>query len=870
MLPISLKLSNFLCYREDVPVLKLQDVHVACLCGANGHGKSALLDAVTWALWGKARGQRQEQLVHQGRQEMSVELEFEARGQRYQVRRRYSKSRSQGGHSPGASSLELLARDGDGYRPITGDTISATQAHLQQLINMDYDTFVNSAFLLQGRADLFTMATPSQRKEVLGKVLGLGLYDRLEERAKLEARRLQGRLDSAAAAMEGLSQRVARRPELLEDQGLAEAELALAQEALDALEERLKMLRDQVAHLERRQEEERTLDEQAARVEGRRREAGEELSGIQARVESWQRTLEREMEIASGYRGLTDARSRVEELDAAFQQVHALEQQLAPCDQRIAVARTTLEGEVSAQERYLREELAPRAEALSKLEEALQRSDSGLADVEALDREAALLVERHQQTILDLKRLTEENARLEMEGKETRAKLELLAHNHAHGTECPLCGTLLDAEAKSRLETSYQEQIESQRESFRERADRVTDLEGQSKRLRSEAATRRGEADSARRRLDGERERLRVQVEEARDAQRRLGEAQAVLEESRKALEEGRYAVEDQAQSVVLHERIASLGYSREAHDAARQGVQELQAWEEEHRRLQEAKARLGEDEAALQRAQSRLDEAASELERLEESRHRIGRELEELPGYRERLGEVETEQRKAAQTRDTLQERRGSLAHQLEELERAEMELKQHRREHEGLLKSAGVYAELAQAFGKEGVQALLVEAATPRLEDEANRLLTRMTDGRMSLKLETQRPRRTSSTAKNRDGAEPIETLEILIADELGTRSYEMFSGGEGFRVNFALRIALSKLLAWRAGAPLPTLFIDEGFGTQDAEGRDRILDVIKSIEPDFQRILVITHMDEVKETFPLRIEVQRTPAGSTFSVL
>ena len=94
-------------------------------------------------------------------------------------------------------------------------------------------------------------------------------------------------------------------------------------------------------------------------------------------------------------------------------------------------------------------------------------------------------------------------------------------------------------------------------------------------------------------------------------------------------------------------------------------------------------------------------------------------------------------------------------------------------------------------------------------------------------------------------------------------------MFSGGEGFRVNLALRIALSKLLSWRAGAPLPTLFIDEGFGTQDAEGRDRILDVIKSIEPDFQRILVITHMDEVKETFPLRIEVQRTPAGSTFSV-
>ena len=107
------------------------------------------------------------------------------------------------------------------------------------------------------------------------------------------------------------------------------------------------------------------------------------------------------------------------------------------------------------------------------------------------------------------------------------------------------------------------------------------------------------------------------------------------------------------------------------------------------------------------------------------------------------------------------------------------------------------------------------------------------------------------------------------MLIADELGTRNYEMFSGGERFRVDFALRIALSKLLAWRAGAPLPTLFIDEGFGTQDAEGRDKILDVIKAIEDRFERILVITHMDEVKEAFPVRIEVSRTSAGSTFSL-
>ncbi|MCH8848780.1 MAG: SMC family ATPase, partial [Chloroflexi bacterium] len=185
----------------------------------------------------------------------------------------------------------------------------------------------------------------------------------------------------------------------------------------------------------------------------------------------------------------------------------------------------------------------------------------------------------------------------------------------------------------------------------------------------------------------------------------------------------------------------------------------------------------------------------------------------------------------------------------------------------HRELAQEAGIYGELALAFGKGGVQALLIEAAIPRLEDEANDLLRRMSDGAMTLKIETQRARRTGPGA---DGADAVETLDIQIADGIGTRAYEMFSGGERFRIDFAIRIALSKLLAWRAGAPLPTLFIDEGFGTQDAEGRDRILDVIRAIQDRFERILVITHMEEMKDAFPVRIEVSRTAAaGSTFTM-
>jgi len=128
------------------------------------------------------------------------------------------------------------------------------------------------------------------------------------------------------------------------------------------------------------------------------------------------------------------------------------------------------------------------------------------------------------------------------------------------------------------------------------------------------------------------------------------------------------------------------------------------------------------------------------------------------------------------------------------------------------------------------------------------------------MHVKIETQRQ------TKRGDA---IETLDINISDELGTRPYENYSGGEQFRINFAIRIALSKLLAKRAGAPLPTLVIDEGFGTQDSTGMEKLKEAINSIQDDFDKILVITHVEELREAFPTRIDVIKTAEGSTLEV-
>jgi exonuclease SbcC len=95
-------------------------------------------------------------------------------------------------------------------------------------------------------------------------------------------------------------------------------------------------------------------------------------------------------------------------------------------------------------------------------------------------------------------------------------------------------------------------------------------------------------------------------------------------------------------------------------------------------------------------------------------------------------------------------------------------------------------------------------------------------------------------------------------------------MFSGGEAFRVNFAIRLALSEILARRTGARLQTLVIDEGFGSQDTEGRQRLIEAINQVKADFAKILIITHLDELKDAFPNRIEIEKTPRGSTVRVM
>ncbi|MCK4964312.1 MAG: AAA family ATPase, partial [Dehalococcoidia bacterium] len=142
MIPIRLALRNFMCYREGE--LSFEGLHVACLCGDNGNGKSALLDAMTWALWGKARAKTDDELIHLGRTEMEVEFEFailQKGQQRYRVIRKRTKPRA---NRAGHPLLDLQIASDQGFRSIAGNSIRETEQKIIEILHMDYDTFINS------------------------------------------------------------------------------------------------------------------------------------------------------------------------------------------------------------------------------------------------------------------------------------------------------------------------------------------------------------------------------------------------------------------------------------------------------------------------------------------------------------------------------------------------------------------------------------------------------------------------------------------------------------------------------------------------------------------------------------------------------
>ncbi|MDX2106282.1 MAG: SMC family ATPase [Candidatus Melainabacteria bacterium] len=1037
----TLTLHNFMSYAHTT--LDLDSVAVACLSGSNGSGKSALLDAVTWAIWEAARSGSDE-LIRIGESEMRVEVVFDYEGRTFKIirsrQRRMSRSGGAGsskgnlefqvlesstsavpalvgaqvGLSEGEANVEVNAfapGQKRTWRSLTGASMRHTQQAICQLLRMDFDTFVNSAYLKQGRGDEFTTRQPAERKQVLSEILGLSYFDRMQEASRQKAKELKMRLEF----MEGELIKIDELEERLKE---TDQQKLVAQEELDSTLKEWQSLDQSRSDIKNKMEQQRFKAERSRLLLQQSQEIEVDVLDLKGQVEKnlkeeahWQETLSQSSFIEEQARLFIDTRKAVEELDQKSILYQGLKEEKIEFQSKLVSLRNNLEyelkhieqeiSEFNAKQTLLKQDTAGKEktqqayneykllveqelalsikqdeymqlssrekelqsvllEAKLKLQAELEQKKSALEELKKVI-ESAKTFDQERLSLEDeakaLDKLEAEFELVEQEGISLKSQIETIelqsAEYQRHQKECqrkideleknietsicPLCsGPIVDKvkvidkykqdikgmnsqrdelvirqqeliQARDNMRNKYKDlkaslagrkEFDTRIGAFNQKEKAIgeskqsltkleTDLDTIEKKLETgnfaqvERSSLAGiqvqlqELDfdpfvftnlqselRQRRHIEAKHQKLEKDLATLKANEEKFPELIVRLSAIKEELEIESYGQEWRQKLLENGKKIEELAYDRELHLKLKSQLGELMIYEQKAQELSRANLELPkirlvlqENEGRLSVKQSRLDEIKTELEELSKF-DQFDEQAQNLD-----LSELERRIKDLEMVRDEKSKACAVFDNSASELAKELVELNKKKDAQKELLSEREDYVFLSEAFGKKGIQALIIETAIPEIEAEANRVLARLSDNKMHVGLITQ--------AKTKSGNN-LETLEILIGDEVGTRSYELYSGGEAFKVNFAIRIALSRLLARRAGARLETLIIDEGFGSQDEYSRDKLVKSIKAIQSDFAKILVITHIPDVREMFPVQIQVTKESGISSLQIV
>jgi len=908
MIPEELHLRNFLSHRETD--LDFRGVHLASLVGENGAGNSALLDAITWAVWGRSRAPygRDEDLIYHGEDSLEVEYVFRMPYQGGDERRcRILRRREMRGRRSGTSILDFQVEGANGWRVLTADSIRETQNRIVAQLGLDYDTFINSAYLRQGHADEFTIQSPADRKRVLGTILGLERWAEYQERARKKLASVQGRLQEVDRRLDEIRQELARRPHY-------EAQLAAAEAQAQEAEARLTEIQAQMDKFTRIQEQALALKRNIADVDERLRQEETRLTQLQREEEMhrgqhayYTTMLEQAAVIEANYQAyqaaLAEERAWGEKLsqaarlqndkarwegviarerEALTRQIRAAEQEIVRIDRVIAENRAQMERTLSnlqeqirlLQERTVDQTLLAKLEAasaeLARLEQVAQDQEAARKESQDGEVERSRLFERHRQIQVLLEDL--------------KARQQTLTKAEA---TCPLCRQPLTHEHQERLIAEMRAESAALNEELQAISARIQTIQ-KNKNALQQRLQEYEQLLRARPRQEQTVARLKQSLEQSDAARTRIAELQAqaetvvrqlaaeayadaerdkraqaieALNTYQARLEQEDFAAEARAALAEVLAALIEVGYDDAAHQKVKRRLQALSSAEADYRELEKARVSLEKERETLKRLALEIEMQQTRLARLEEERSVQQAALDALRPALAEGPRLEAQLNQARQQEAQARQQVGAARQNLNALQTLERRLTEMRAQREELALRVGLLGELRDAFGVNGIPAMIIEHTLPALEREANYILQSLTGGRMHVRFETQRETKTGNLR---------ETLDIIISDEKGARPYENFSGGEQFRVNFAIRVALSRMLAQRAGVRLRSLFVDEGFGALDTDGRQRLVEAVKTVQHEFDLILVITHIDELREAFPTQIQVTKGEGGSVVEVV
>lgn len=864
MIPIRLKLSGFLSYRDPVE-LDFTSFELACISGANGAGKSSLLDAITWALFGQAR-KRDDTLIHTTASAAEVTFTFAYENNVYRVQRILPRGKG------GVLEFQIAENEEDNrksaienrqliWRPLTEHTLRDTQTRIEDILRLDYETFVNASFFLQGKADQFTQQRPADRKRILASILGLETWEIYRERTVERRKSIERELDLVRGRLSEINAELEEEPVRRELLATMETQLEQLTAARKAQESALETGRRLAATLA---EQRKLADGLAATLKRSRDQQSMLLGRLSAREgerAAHADLVGRAADVEQAYHNWQTARADLEKWQAAETRYHEFERRRQPSLDAINTEKAKLEQEMQLLSEQL-SVISGQQGSIQNLKSEIENAQTKLAESETKLSERNSLQEQAQEVKQRQAEMKAENDRLKLDMEEIKQRIDAL--ESATGAVCPVCGQELNA--AHRASTLKQLQAEGAEMGNRWRANKaamaesVTQVSNIEHRMAGLAS-----AENERLRLAGQISSLGERLD---GLQKAAAEWQAKGAPRRSEIEQllrgEKYAAEARTALVRLDAEMASIGYDTVAHESARAAESAGRAAEADFRALELARAALAPIEREIGDLRTEIQNRESEIENQEDSYAEAAAALTLAEQDAPDVNAVYDELLRLQENENRLRDQAGAARQKVSVLGDLRTRKADLERQHEMLAVQIGRHKTLERAFGKDGIPALLIEQALPQIEEKANELLRRLSGDTMSVTFVTQ------SEYKDKKRDDMKETLEIQVSDGIGRRDYEMFSGGEAFRVNFAIRLALSEILARRTGARLQTLVIDEGFGSQDVQGRQRLIEAINLIKPDFAKILIITHIEELKEAFPTRIEIEKTADGSTVRVV
>ena len=854
MRPIRLRLRSFTAFRDEAE-LDLSGLDVFAVAGPTGSGKSSLLDAITYALYGRVErvGEQVAQLISQGQPQMAVTLEFALGADRWLLTRRTQR----GTAKTSQRTSVILQRWIDGDWASEAGQVREVDEKIKKLIGLDYVGFTRAVVLPQGKFDQFLAGEAQDRRRILNDLLGLGLFERLARHA------------NRLAAIASDQQR--SRADLLRTEyaGVSAAALEAARERARTSRERETTLR--AAHTavreiaRRRDEARRTAEELRACAAEARRHAGTATTSAKALANLARDLATSANDVVSKTKTAQEASAR------ATTARHAYDKRVEHSGSVPELTAARSRAALLARERQEADRLATLASHADASLPALRRA---AAAAETAQREAEKGLRESREVL--------SRARATLREAEHDHRVALVARGLKRGDPCPICGEPLRAAPKAQPAIAVERSEKAlkmadaavaaadarQREAERDAGDAlraVADAEKAVAKAKEEGVEKRNAIvalETALRKLLGAR--LPADPVAALDA--RLSElgkldtqaCEAELEAERRTRERDTAASARETIAQKVETERVRLPAATAPLLARAQAVAPRATFPAfptpspaaDPAALRDFADKLSNTYSALAVGLEKLadERTGSEASFLAEGHAVVGKGMLHATTLDALVLSIEKAARDATEEAATAKRDAEEVERKL--VRRAELE-----REIEALTARSALLRDVALDLRQDHIVDFLQAEALHALATAGSSGLAYLSSDRYRLHY--------------RDD-------EFYIVDRWGgdeERSVRTLSGGETFLASLALALALSeqvRSLATTERARLDSLFLDEGFGTLDSETLNDVKESIDRLSGDGRLVGVISHIRDLTSQFPARVEVEKSQRGSRLKLV